>query len=947
MAKLPYSRLQIRRGSSNWWKEVNPTLYDGEFGLETDTNQMKIGNGTDPYNSLDYFASVGKKGKTTGEIFNDYEFNTADGEYAHAEGRITHATGDFSHTENIDNHAYAIATHVEGGSNNAYIPYSHIEGTKNQTLCKCFLPTDENVTNKTITLNSVEGIKVGDIIHLFTKENVGSDEYVLKMGTISSIEGNTIKSSINASYTNILGLSLPIEKPYITNGVVIIGDGSIGTNYVELDPEKDFYVTAHAEGSGTRATIGGHSEGTNTIAGGFYSHAVGQNSMAIGDYSYAGGGYAIAYRNYSHAEGYGTRANGIAQFAIGKFNVKDDTTSAFIIGNGSSDSSRSNAMYVDFNGNAYFAGTITAKGSAISGSTSFTGPVSFNGAVTAKTVNVTDKLTSKSVEITDTLTANNITSNGSMTFGGEATFRENVTFEKSIKTDSIQSTSETNSITIGSDTTFNKKITVNDTVVTNKISSSDPENTSVEVDGGVTTNKVTTSTIATNNSENIINIEGSTKVTGNIESQGVTVKDTLITDKISSSETDKPIIINSNVETEKNVTANNITAVENINAKNVTVTENITSNDVTVNNVLKTDNITTNKKDTIVVDGKMQVTDTITTNNIVTETATVNNKLTTNNIVTDTLTTKTISVTETITTPSGEPCVMNTGTYTGTGDNELTIQLGFKPSVVMITCNDTSETRVFSKAALDQGHYKITSDGTYLLSGLVGDFFDRYKFKYTYEDNTTYDGYIYIIKDYRYLRDVKQRKPNNPSEFVTDENGDYIYPYENMITWGTQGFVGNTTNIPFIYTYKYTSNVSDLISEDKKYYRKINSIPGMHEDTNNTGYYISSYVASKNINPGSNVFTIDNLKDLYPYNAANYVEIISGDTSNDVMNHWINFYISVKSCPKIPYGEDKFKFLDSPKGFVVKSWKSNTTDDESYFYSDNKTNARYSYVAFS
>lgn len=50
------TKIQIRRGTSSSWTFENPVLSSGELGLETDTNKLKIGNGTTAWNSLDYFA---------------------------------------------------------------------------------------------------------------------------------------------------------------------------------------------------------------------------------------------------------------------------------------------------------------------------------------------------------------------------------------------------------------------------------------------------------------------------------------------------------------------------------------------------------------------------------------------------------------------------------------------------------------------------------------------------------------------------------------------------------------------------------------------------------------------------------------------------------------------------------------------------------------------------
>lgn len=49
--------IRLRRGTAAQWTLKNPVLSEGEAGVETDTVKVKIGNGTTPWNSLDYFLS--------------------------------------------------------------------------------------------------------------------------------------------------------------------------------------------------------------------------------------------------------------------------------------------------------------------------------------------------------------------------------------------------------------------------------------------------------------------------------------------------------------------------------------------------------------------------------------------------------------------------------------------------------------------------------------------------------------------------------------------------------------------------------------------------------------------------------------------------------------------------------------------------------------------------
>ena len=115
---------------------------------------------------------------------------------------------------------------------------------------------------------------------------------------------------------------------------------------------------SHAEGDRTTASNDySHAEGFSTIASGSNSHAEGSDTTASGDFSHAEGSFTTAEGTFSHAEGNNTIANGESQHVQGKYNIADET-SAFIIGNGSSDNARSNAAKIDWNGNLEVAGNL-------------------------------------------------------------------------------------------------------------------------------------------------------------------------------------------------------------------------------------------------------------------------------------------------------------------------------------------------------------------------------------------------------------------------------------------------------------------------------------------------------------------------------------------------------------------------------------------------------------
>ena len=116
-------------------------------------------------------------------------------------------------------------------------------------------------------------------------------------------------------------------------------------------------IASHAEGQATTASsTHSHAEGDTTTASGISSHAEGNDTVASGWSAHAEGAHTEASGLYSHAGGLYTKAQGSCQTAIGLYNVAD-STSLFIIGNGSS-SARANAFSVDDYGEVFANGTL-------------------------------------------------------------------------------------------------------------------------------------------------------------------------------------------------------------------------------------------------------------------------------------------------------------------------------------------------------------------------------------------------------------------------------------------------------------------------------------------------------------------------------------------------------------------------------------------------------------
>lgn len=98
-------------------------------------------------------------------------------------------------------------------------------------------------------------------------------------------------------------------------------------------------IYSHAEGLTTTASgIASHAEGQFTIASGWYSHAEGSSTTASGIASHAEGSSTEAVGVYSLAAGIGTIASGSGQNVFGQYNLRNNSTSLFIIGDGTSTS---------------------------------------------------------------------------------------------------------------------------------------------------------------------------------------------------------------------------------------------------------------------------------------------------------------------------------------------------------------------------------------------------------------------------------------------------------------------------------------------------------------------------------------------------------------------------------------------------------------------------------
>lgn len=193
---------------------------------------------------------------------------------------------------------------------------------------------------------------------------------------IANAQGNTLVFAEEAG-THTVSISGEIitwhtlDRRYLPNSVATTDDVhrvENAVNRVAVDVAN--VATTVNNRMNKRDPVGTGSFSMNRKAGttiGGYSHAEGYDATASGNYSHAEGASTTASGIFSHAEGRGTIAAGDYSHAQGKYNVEDtENKYAHIVGNGTDEykSTRSNAHTLDWDGNAWFAGTVYVGGTS-------------------------------------------------------------------------------------------------------------------------------------------------------------------------------------------------------------------------------------------------------------------------------------------------------------------------------------------------------------------------------------------------------------------------------------------------------------------------------------------------------------------------------------------------------------------------------------------------------
>jgi hypothetical protein len=194
------TRMQQRRGTASQWTSANPVLNAGEMGWESDTNKFKIGDGTNHWADLDYFADI----------------------------------------NSTVNPAFGTSITFEGATADSYETVLQVtDPTADRTI------TLPNVTGTVITTGNLSDITdIGVFSSTITMEGSTADAFEL---TISAGDPTADRTITFPDATGIVALTsnlssyAPLNSPTFTGTVTLpantisqsmMGDDSVGTNEI-------------------------------------------------------------------------------------------------------------------------------------------------------------------------------------------------------------------------------------------------------------------------------------------------------------------------------------------------------------------------------------------------------------------------------------------------------------------------------------------------------------------------------------------------------------------------------------------------------------------------------------------------------------------------------------------------------------------------------------------
>lgn len=183
-----------------------------------------------------------------------------------------------------------------------------------------------------------------------------SGSFSTAIGQSSIASSNSVSIGYQTNSGGFYSVALGNSTGAFGNNSTALGYGGIayGNSSIAMG-----YSTVSSGSYSSAIGYSTNAQGESSFAAGYLSEAIGTTSTTFGKYNYARGDYSTSLGFSTYAQSYASLVIGRHNLISGNISSWDSNDPVFVIGNGTSNSSRSNALIVYKNGNATLSGTLT------------------------------------------------------------------------------------------------------------------------------------------------------------------------------------------------------------------------------------------------------------------------------------------------------------------------------------------------------------------------------------------------------------------------------------------------------------------------------------------------------------------------------------------------------------------------------------------------------------